>query len=110
MFLGRDGKYYFDEKNEVVFGDECYKDIYSSAIENLYSTKVINNKVFQIIRGDHLNIRNEEKKTTELTYSPIDITFIGKEKTEKLRIYSLEQFQKALDVYKISFPYTHHIS
>ena len=38
MFLGRDGKYYFDEKNEVVFGDECYKEIYSSAIENLLSS------------------------------------------------------------------------
>ena len=109
MFLGDDGKYYFDKSKTIVLDDDCYKEIYNSAIKNLKSKKVIDNKVFTIIRGAHLTIINEENKETELTYSPANIIFIGKKNVEKLSIYSFEQFQKALDFFQISFPYSDNI-
>ena len=109
MFLGDDGKYYFDKSKTIVLDDDCYKEIYNSAIKNLSSKKVIDNKVFTIIRGAHLTIINEENKETELTYSPANIIFTGKKNVEKLSIFSFEQFQKALDFFQISFPYSHNI-
>ena len=110
MFLGYNAKYYFDKNNKIILSYNLYDEIYSAAINNLYTTKVIYNKTFKIIRENFLTIENDKGEKTELTYNPKNIIFIGKEKKEQIKIYSLEQFQKALDFFQISFPYSQGIT
>ena len=108
MNLGDDAKYYFDKYNKIVLNKNWYNKIYSKALNksSVQAEMFIDNKKYKILRANYLTIINEESKTTELSYAPCDIYFKGKEKKEKLSIYSLEQYQKALNFFQIKFPYS----
>ena len=109
MFLADNGKYYFDKQMKTELSPTIFDEIGPIVLDdlNIQHQKFIDNKKFIFASKVNLIVINEDQKMTELSFNPIDIVFKVNKKEQKIRIFSLEQYEKALKYFGIIFPWSH---
>ena len=112
MFLAENGIYYLDKEMKNEFTNDLFDEIKDELMKDIDNShkKYINKKefIFHYYFG-HLCIIDEAQNKIELSYNPIDIDFKIKEKKERRRISSLDQYKKAVKFFKFEFPWSQTI-
>ena len=115
MYLGEDGNYYFDEKN--VFTYEKFTHIKNqfsipslfdkTKIQETYNGQIFN---FFIDYGYFIVEKNKnESEQTKLSFCPPQVKFIVKGVVHPFYIFSLEQYDKIIQIFNIKFPWSNDL-
>ena len=113
MILDNNGKYYFDKNQKIELSFELIsqikKEFFNEPLEII--TKEICGKIFnfQIIEKNVCKIYVDKKKEVEISIFPSEITFINENVQETRRIFSLLQYEKTLEYFKIKFPWSNEL-
>ena len=113
MILGDDGKYYLDEEKTVEMTPEIIKSIYKNFEEisffNITKTKdIIFNKknfTFKYKNGIIVYI-DKNMKENQIQVGSIKVIFRANKEDNIRYIFSVEQFEKNLEIFKITFPWS----
>ena len=116
MKLEEDGKYYYEVEPKRELKKEDYKSIRDMMFRvrgSIIHTEIISDKKFYfefIERYVYVYTDDKDKKDKiKISYSPGQIEFKTKNKTEIRYIFSLEQYYKTLDYFGIKFPWSNNI-
>ena len=116
MKLEEDGKYYYEVEPKKELEKEDYAPILDKinrSREPIIHTEIISGKKFyyEFIDGCVYVYTDDmdEKDKIKISYSPGQIEFKTKNKTEIRYIFSLEQYYKTLDYFGIKFPWSKRI-
>ena len=117
MKLEEDGKYYYEVEPKKELEKEDYAPILDKinrSREPIIHTEIISGKKFyyEFIDG-YVYVYTDDmdkKDKIKISYSPGQIEFKTKNKTEIRYIFSLEQYYKTLDYFGIKFPWSKRIA
>ena len=109
MYLAENGRYYFNKDKKNEFNRDIFEEVISPLFKSRNNSYIMykNNKqfIFTADFGD-LKVINENKDHTELSFNPIDITFKTEKNNQRITIFSLEQYQKAIKYFNFDFPWS----
>ena len=113
MILARNGKYYFDENQTNELTLELFSQIKGIIfkISDIFKPlkvyqKEICGKIFNFKMIRFMKIYVDEESQVEISIMPIEINFINNNVQETRAIFSLPQYEKSLEYFKIKFPWS----
>ena len=113
MILGDDGKYYLDEEKTVEMTPEIIKSIYKNFEEisffNITKTKniIFNKKNFTFkYKSGIIVYIDKNMNENQIEVGSIKVIFRANKEDNIRYIFSVEQFEKNLEIFKITFPWS----